>query len=59
MEKYELVEQIGEGWVFSKIIFRTYGTVFSARDKNSGYVYAIKRFKDTENDCNTVSFVIQ
>ena len=53
------LNRLVKGEFFSSIIFRTYGTVFSARDKNSGYLYAIKKFKDTENDCNTVSFVIQ
>jgi hypothetical protein len=28
--------------------FRTYGTIIKVRDKGTGVLYAVKRFKDTE-----------
>ncbi|CAG9312659.1 CDKL2_1 [Blepharisma stoltei] len=41
MDKYETIEIIGEG---------TYGTVFKARHKETGVYYAIKKFKESDED---------
>ncbi len=58
MDKYEIIEQIGEGlvnfgWLY---IFRTYGLVFKAWNKVDGVYYAIKRFRDSCDD-NFVSYI--
>ncbi|CAG9325038.1 CDKL2_4 [Blepharisma stoltei] len=41
MEKYQLLEVIGEG---------TYGTVYKAKHKDLNAVFAIKKFKETEDN---------
>ncbi|CAG9321436.1 CDKL2_3 [Blepharisma stoltei] len=41
MEKYQLLEVIGEG---------TYGTVYKAKHKDSNSFFAIKKFKDNEEN---------
>ena len=41
MENYEILKLIGEG---------TYGHVYKARDKSSGEIVAIKKFKEAEEE---------
>jgi cyclin-dependent kinase-like len=46
MDKYEIIDTIGEGYG----IVRTYGTVYKARHKQTGVKFAIKKFKESEDD---------
>lgn len=46
MDKYEIIDTIGEGYG----ILRTYGTVYKARHRQTGVKFAIKKFKESEDD---------